>query len=301
MAQHMSWEEARGILRKLREEQVRDGDLVVNLWEDVLLEASHKLGNELWNVYEQVCVAALDCQRLDVADTCIEALNAKFPGSVRVRRLEGMLLEAEGRYEQAREVYKAILDKDDANMFARKRLVAILKAQRKIPEAIEKLNEYLKKFMTDYEGWNELCDMYLSMHDYTNACFCMEELIMSNPHNHLYHQKYADIKYTYGGTDSMEIARTYYAQAVKLCPNNMRALYGLFLSATNLSMSSGKGAKERSANSKYAAWAADQIRIKYKVTKENELHWAQQPEQQMRETKVLESIEKLLESLQVTN
>ncbi|KAL8578877.1 hypothetical protein ACOMHN_022170 [Nucella lapillus] len=290
MAQNISWEEARGILRKLREEQVRDGDLVVKLWEDVLMDSSHKLGNELWNVYEQVCVAALDCQRLDVVDLCIEALEAKFPGSVRVKRLEGMCQEAEGRYAEASEIYQDISDKDDANMFAKKRLVAILKAQKKIPEAIDKLNEYLKKFMTDYEAWNELCDLYLSLHDYANASFCLEELIMSNPHNHLYHQKYADLKYTYGGTENMELARSYYTQAVKLCPNNMRALYGLFLSATNLSMSSGKGAKERSLNSKYAAWAADQISTKYK---------AQQPEQQLRETKVLESIEKLLESLQV--
>ena len=37
-------------------------------------------------------------------------------------------------------------------------------------------------------------------------------------------------------------------------------------SATNLSMSSGKGAKERGLNSKYAAWAADQISIKHKVS-----------------------------------
>lgn len=47
--------------------------------------------------------------------------------------------------------------------------------------------------MTDYESWNELCDLYLTQHDYTNAAFCLEELIMSNPHNHLYHQKYADV------------------------------------------------------------------------------------------------------------
>ena len=49
------------------------------------------------------------------------------------------------------------------------------------------------RFMTDYEAWNELCDLYLSLHDYANASFCLEELIMSNPHNHLYHQKYADV------------------------------------------------------------------------------------------------------------
>lgn len=275
------------MLRKLREDQVRDGELVVKLWEEVIMVSCHKLGNELWNVYEQVCVASLDCQKFELADMCIEALEANFPGSIRVRRLEGMLYEAEGSFEKAREIYQEISEKDDANMFAKKRLVAILKAQKKISEAIEKLNEYLKKFMTDYEAWNELCDLYLSIHDYGNASFCMEELIMSNPHNHLYHQKYADIKYTYGGPENLEVARSYYAQAVKLCPNNMRALYGLLLSTTTL----GKGTKDRPLNTKCAAWAAEQITTKYK---------AQQPEQQMRDTKVLESIEKLFETLQVS-
>jgi hypothetical protein len=37
------------------------------------------------------------------------------------------------------------------------------------------------------------------------------------------------IKYTIGGTENLEVARSYYAQAVKLGPNNMRALYGLLL------------------------------------------------------------------------
>jgi hypothetical protein len=33
--------------------------------------------------------------------------------------------------------------------------------------------------MPDFEGWMELCDLYLSQLDYSNACYCMEELIMS--------------------------------------------------------------------------------------------------------------------------
>lgn len=39
----------------------------------------------------------------------------------------------------------------------------------------------------------ELCDLYLAVQDYTKAAFCIEELIMSNPHNHLYHQKLAEV------------------------------------------------------------------------------------------------------------
>lgn len=60
--------------------------------------------------------------------------------------------------------------------------------------------------MTDYEAWNELCDLYLSQHDYNNAAFCLEELIMSNPHNHLFHQKYAEV--TVHARGSLLVAKT---------------------------------------------------------------------------------------------
>ncbi|KAJ8321986.1 hypothetical protein KUTeg_000457 [Tegillarca granosa] len=255
---------ARNQLRRIREEQVRDGHMVVWLWEDILMKDRHKLGDELWTVYEQVCIAALDCQRIDLAEVCIDLLRSQFPKSVRVERLEGMLLEAEGRYSKAEELYNAIIEKDETNMFARKRQVAILKAQNKIPEAINKLNKYLEKsslfscavfrFMTDFEAWMELCDLYLSQQDYTKAGFCVEELIMSNPHNHLYQQKFAEV-----------------------------------CSSCNLATAAGKvSSKEKQSNIKYAAWAAQQLKDKYTTV---------QPEEQTTQTRVLDSIEKMLESL----
>ncbi|BFZ20916.1 hypothetical protein BsWGS_23955 [Bradybaena similaris] len=289
MAQRVSFDGARTILKKFRDEQTRDSDLVVSLWDNVLANSYHKLGDDLWLVYEQVCSAALDCQRFDLAELAISSLDHKFPKSIRVRRLLGMMYEAKGEYVKAEEEYKSILEKDETNMYARKRQVAILKAQNKIPEAIAKLNEYLKSFMTDYEAWNELCDLYLSQHDYNNAAFCLEELIMSNPHNHLFHQKYAEIRYTQGGNENMDLARSYFAQAVKLNPNNLRALIGLFLAAFNLSSSSNVMAKDKKLNLKYATWAAEQIQLKY----EN-----QQSEAQLSETKVLTCMKKLVESLQ---
>ncbi|KAL5014483.1 hypothetical protein ScPMuIL_008753 [Solemya velum] len=270
MASKNNWEEARNYLRKMREEQMRDGEYVVRLWEEYLEDNSHKLGDELWTVYEQVCIAALDCRRMDVAEICFEALSAKFPGSVRVRRLQGMKYEAEERYEYARREYDDILEEDNANMFVRKRKVAMLKSQNKIAEAIEELYQYTKKFMTDFEAWMELCDLYLVEQDYTKAVFCMEELIMSNPHNHLYHQKYAEIKYTQGGAENMELARSYFAQAVKLNPNNMRALYGMFLSSSHLAHNLSKGQKDKQTNTKYAAWAAQQITEKYETSQKQE-------------------------------
>lgn len=50
--------------------------------------------------------------------------------------------------------------------------------------------------MSDQEGWHELCNLFLSEGDYAKAAFCMEELILHNPHNHLYHQRLGEIRYT---------------------------------------------------------------------------------------------------------
>jgi hypothetical protein len=49
-------------------------------------------------VLEQVCVAALDCNRLEVADACLKALFIEFPTSLRIRKLKALKLEALERY-----------------------------------------------------------------------------------------------------------------------------------------------------------------------------------------------------------
>ena len=75
----------------------------------------------------------------------------------------------------------------------RKRIVSCFKSQNRIKEYINELNEYLKMFQADHEAWLELCDAYLNEMEYSKACFCLEELILLNPHNHVYHQRYADV------------------------------------------------------------------------------------------------------------
>lgn len=50
--------------------------------------------------------------------------------------------------------------------------------------------------MVDQEAWQELCDLYLIEQEYAKAAFCLEELILHNPHSHLLHQRLAEIKYT---------------------------------------------------------------------------------------------------------
>lgn len=87
----------------------------------------------------------------------------------------------------------------------------------------------LRRFMSDQEAWHELCNCYLAEGDYAKAVFCMEEVLLHNPHSHLVHQRLGEIRYTMGGLDNVELAKTYYLQAYKLNAKNLRVLYGLFL------------------------------------------------------------------------
>lgn len=192
-------------------------------------EKINKLGNERHLVLEQVIIAALDCNRTKMAEKCIKLLTAEFPGSLRVQKYKAMLFEALEHYDEAIEILDAIIKKDETNAAPRKRKVAILKAKGRNSEAIKEMSDYLKKFMSDQEAWHELCNLYLAEGEYAKAAFCMEEVLLHNPHSHLIHQRLAEIRYTMGGIENIEIAKSYYSQAIKLNSNNIRALYGLYL------------------------------------------------------------------------
>lgn len=50
--------------------------------------------------------------------------------------------------------------------------------------------------MVDQEGWQELSNLYLLEGEYAKSAYCMEEMILHNSQNHLYHQRHAEIRYT---------------------------------------------------------------------------------------------------------
>lgn len=256
-------EVARKKMKEWREEGHRDSDEVVEFGECLLLEHGNKLGDELWTVHEQVLVSALDCGRMDLATTCYQALKQQFPKSLRVKKLRGMLFEGMDDWESACKIYKSILAEDPANLVVRKRVIAVTKAQNKITETVNELKDYLDMFMSDQEAWMELGELYITLQEYHKAAFCLEELILTHPHNHLYHQRYAEIHYTIGSADSLELSRKYFAQALKLDPNNIRALYGLFLCASNQNAAPKGAVKVKRTNARYSNWAAQEIIEKY--------------------------------------
>ncbi|KAK7074712.1 ER membrane complex subunit 2 [Halocaridina rubra] len=259
----LDWEEVRDTLRTWREDNTRHSEEVVDMWYYCLRHYKHKLGDERWMVEEQVVIAGLDCNRLDVAEPCLVSLNEQFPGSLRIRKLKGMRLEALERFDEAMDVYDGIIRQDETNSSVRKRKVAVLKGQGRYADAIKELTEYLKKFMSDTEGWQELCDLYLKEGDYSKAAFCMEELILSNPHYHLFYTKYAEIKYTQGGLENYELARSYFCQAAKLNPGNLRALYGLYLSCSQVASSPKCTTQKKKETLRLEAWALKEITEKY--------------------------------------
>jgi hypothetical protein len=120
------------LLRQARTSRVADSTQseVATKWGVHALEVHRAaLGDEIWSVYEQVLLAALGQNDQALADQCADALDARFDGSARVRRLLAMRDEASGEYADAEEVYGSMLEDNPANALAFKRRVAILRAQ----------------------------------------------------------------------------------------------------------------------------------------------------------------------------
>ncbi|TRY71767.1 hypothetical protein TCAL_08453 [Tigriopus californicus] len=262
----MNVQEGRELLRSWREDNVRRSMDVVDLWDSLLSQDPEALGDEKWMVLEQVAVAAMDVQRRDVVERCLKRLKAEFDlDSIRVRRLYGMRHEMMGDWESALKLYDTILEEDSANSSARKRKIAIHRAKGERPQAIGELSRYLNDFLCDTEAWMELCDLYLEERDYAKAAYCCEELILHNPNNHIYFQRYAEIKYTQGGMDNIEMAKTYYAKTLSLNPDNIRALYGILLASFQLASSNKMPAPKKQEFMKMVMWSSKQIQKRYQT------------------------------------
>ncbi|KAE8695432.1 protein tesmin/TSO1-like CXC 2-like [Hibiscus syriacus] len=223
------------------------------------------LGPEEWTLYEQVAIAAMDCQCLDVAKDCIKVLQKKFPESKRVGRLNGMLLEAKGSWAEAEKAYSSLLEDNPLDQVIHKRRVSMSKAQGNISGAIELLNKYLEIFMADHEAWRELAEIYASLQMYKQAAFCYEELILSQPTVPLYHLAYADVLYTLGGLENLQTAKKYYASTIDLTGGkNTRALFGICLCTSAIAQVSKGRNKEDKESPELHSLAATALEKDYK-------------------------------------
>ncbi|CAK1543801.1 unnamed protein product [Leptosia nina] len=256
----LSEDEIFDLLRKWRESNERKSREINKIWTcrpDVVIE---NRPNEKYLIYEQIILATLDCNNSLGAIMVINTLDKQFPRSLRVMRYKAMVLESDGRYEDALQVLDEIIKVDETNAPARKRRVAVMKAQGLIGDAIKELVDYLKKYSADMEAWQELSELYLQIGEYSRAVYCVEELLLHQPHSHLLHQRVADIRYTMGGVENLELAKSYYCQALKLNANNMRALLGLILVTNNLlGHYKPTGCSKRKEAWKLSRWAQSEV------------------------------------------
>ncbi|KMS95828.1 hypothetical protein BVRB_004830 [Beta vulgaris subsp. vulgaris] len=217
------------LVRKLK---IRRSDKVLKHGLSILNDPKKRsaIGDEEWTLYEQVAIAAMDCNSLETAKDCLNVLSKKFPESKRVGRLEAMLLEAKGCWEEAEKAYSSLLEDNPLDQVVHKRKVAMAKAAGDPLKAVEWLNKYLKVFMADNDAWRELAEIYVSLQMYKQAAFCYEELILAQPTVPLYHLAYADVLYTLGGLENLQTAKKYYASTIDFTGGkNTRALYGVCL------------------------------------------------------------------------
>ncbi|KAL7239281.1 hypothetical protein ACSBR2_005229 [Camellia fascicularis] len=259
------------LVRKLK---LRRSDKVLKHGLSILNDPTKRstLGSEEWTLYEQVAIAAMDCQCLDVAKDCIKVLQKKFPGSKRVGRLEAMLLEAKGSWAEAEVAYSSLLEDNSLDQVIHKRRAAMAKAQGNLSGAIEGLNKYLEIFMADLDVWRELAEIYVSLQMYKQAAFCYEELILSQPTNPVYHLAYADVLYTLGGLENLQSAKKYYASVTDLTGGkNTRALFGICLCTFAIGQLTKGRNKEEKESSNLQSLAATALEKDYKQTAPNKL------------------------------
>jgi tetratricopeptide (TPR) repeat protein len=193
------------LLRALRKSKIRRSDLVANHGATLLKAvrsswySGQYVGNiEIWAIYEQIFVAALDVGDESLANACLLPLQKKFPESVRVQKLVGMLYEFKGEYKKARILYDTLLSSHPGDLAVSKRFVAAFKGEGDLQRAVEELQKLIKLFYGDLQLWEELAEIYLSMSDFSSAAFCYEELLLVNPSMCAYHLRLADIYYSIG-------------------------------------------------------------------------------------------------------
>jgi len=259
-----NWKLHKELLKSLRQNKSRRSDVVVKFGEKLLASHGGILGHELWDVYEQVLIAALDCGRIGLAQQYLTKLNNQFKNSARVQRLRGMIMEAEGKLKEADQLYRQLVENDPTDSLSMKRQIAVQKSMGNLENACTMLDTYLTIWMADSEAWSELAHLRTTLGQYAQASFCYEELILAYPTSHAHFTKYAELLYTMGGIENFKLARKYFAHSLELNDaSNARALWGLC--ATILAISSakgGKGAKEE--GQEVGEWVEKQLLEVYK-------------------------------------
>jgi tetratricopeptide (TPR) repeat protein len=230
------------ILRDLRQRPVHAPSLVFWCGMHVLVECPAALGNDLYNVYEQVLIAALECNNTQKAEWCLAALIKKFgvKESLRLRRLAGMMQEANDDFEKAMQIYRSILSEAPGDQFCVRRMSAMCKSRGDIEGAIKvlesndvysskdvKASTYLDLHTCDVVVYRELYALYLELWRLDKASYYSEEVILHEPHVFINYTRHGEVLASAGHTERA-IQAFSHSLELNSGANNVRALYGLW-------------------------------------------------------------------------
>jgi ER membrane protein complex subunit 2 len=158
---------------------------------------------ETWASYETLFMQCLRTGDDESAKLIVERMVERFGDrNDRIQAYQGMWEEAMAQDDEALmnvlEIYGKLLERDPTNMVrdavplmedsadalqpVQKRRIALIKSMGNVNEAITQLTGLLKFSPTDAEAWAELSDLYLSPGMVDQAIFCLEEVLLIQPH-----------------------------------------------------------------------------------------------------------------------
>lgn len=141
---------------------------------------------ESWTIHENLLLSSLRTGDDASARKILDRLTTRFGDSnERVIALRGIYEEALAKdskeLEKVFQDYEKILREDPTNFSVRKRRVAVLKSLGRTADAITALTVLLENSPTDVEAWAELSELYAGQGAWSQAIFCLEEVLLIMP------------------------------------------------------------------------------------------------------------------------
>ncbi|KAI8902394.1 hypothetical protein BC833DRAFT_573362 [Globomyces pollinis-pini] len=180
---------------------------------------------ELYSIFDQLLVASVHTGDIPRAKLYLTSLENAFPkSSARLIKLQGLILEANGKFDEAIQLYETVLRSDLEFMDISKRRIMCFIAKNDHKLAIDTLVFYLDIYMQDTDAWVTLANLYTLKGFYHQAAYCWEELLILRPRQHLYMLKYADLM---AGIEKLDVALKFYCGVIELVKDSVHAWYGI--------------------------------------------------------------------------
>lgn len=202
--------------------------------ENFLSKYKSTLGQDAFSFLESQFYLAMELKNYQKARDIMNEIYKTYKGEMKVFRMlsEKNELDPKGDINLSVNKYKELMLLNQEDRKSIKRYLLFTKFGLKMDDAnevseyINKWNEYLKAYMDDIDGWNELAEVYLQCNNYNKAIYCLEELILHNPNDYRTMIKIGDIYASMGNTESMKTALKYYSQSI-LIQETPRAFFGI--------------------------------------------------------------------------